>query len=98
MLKALSDKNSAVREAAARSLGKVNPDPKEVVPKLLEIARNKKEPEGMRIAAMQGLGSMGPDAREALPTLRKIAREEKEDSRRIFQAAQASPRFIAQKK
>jgi hypothetical protein len=57
---ALRDKDPAVREAAAKVLGQIAPDPDAVVPALLETTRNKNE--WVRGTAVAALGLIQKDA------------------------------------
>ena len=57
---ALMDKDPAVREAAAKGLGQIRPDPKAVVPALLEATRE--ENVWVRGAAVAALGLIQRDA------------------------------------
>jgi HEAT repeat protein len=57
---ALKDKDPAVREAAAKGLGQIGPDPKAVVPALLEATRDVNE--WVRGAAVAALGLIQKDA------------------------------------
>lgn len=80
MVKALEDKDPTVRAAAARAVGMVDPDPKEVVPLLTKMAKEDKV-EAVQMAAMQGLANMGPNAKNAAKDLRAILEKEGKDSK-----------------
>ncbi len=76
MMKALGDKDPAVRKAAAESVGKCDPDPKEAVPALTKLLTDDKD-EGVRVAAAHGLGYMGETAKDAVKDLREVAKANK---------------------
>jgi HEAT repeat protein len=97
MMKALEDKDARVRAAAAKSVGMVDPDPKEAVPALLKRVKEDKE-ESVKIAAIQGLANMGPNAKEASKDLREIAKKEKDNKKsKLGRAAQQALRSINKK-
>lgn len=75
MMAALDDKDPAVRAAAARAVGKIDPDADEVLP-IYRKMLNKKEPNEVRMGAIQGLGSLGPKARPTVKDLRAIIEDE----------------------
>jgi HEAT repeat protein len=60
LVAALRDKEPTVREAAAKGLGQIHPDPKVVIPSLLEAAGE--ENEWVRGAAIVALGLIQRDA------------------------------------
>ena len=96
MVKALDDKDPAVRAAAARAVGMVDPDPAEVVPVLTKMAKEDKA-EAVRIAAMNGLAAMGPNAKSAAPDLRAVLKKEGKDSK-LGKTARNTLKGIAPKK
>ena len=60
LVKALSDNDPTVREAAAKALGQIGPDPNAVVPALLEATTDVDE--WVRGAAVASLGLIQKDA------------------------------------
>lgn len=92
----LDDKNPQVRAAAARTLGMIDPDPKEAVPTLLKMVKTDKA-EAVRIAAIEGLGSLGPNAKSANKELRGLMKKEDKKSK-LGRAAQRALRQINPKK
>ncbi len=94
--KALEDKDTGVRKAAATAYGKLDPDPKEAVPVLVKMLKEDKD-EGVKIAAVQGLAAMGDKAREAMPTLRQVQKDGDKKSK-LSKAAQQALRSINPKK
>lgn len=93
--KALEDKDSSVRKAAALAYGRIDPDPKEAVPALMELLKNDKD-ESVKIAAANGLAAMGDKARSAMPALREIQKSEDKKSK-LAKAAQDAIRSIGAK-
>jgi HEAT repeat protein len=74
VVRCLTDKDPAVRAAAADAYGLIDPDPKEAVPALLKLFADDKETMAVRTAAARGLGAIGPGAaaaRDELETVRK---------------------------
>jgi HEAT repeat protein len=86
------DKEATVRRAAARALGRVDADPKEAVPLLVEALKDKSP--DVQMAAMASLGQIGAPAKPALPTLREIQKD-KEKKRLSQEAAMAIKRIMA---
>jgi HEAT repeat protein len=96
--KALDDKEPMVRKAAAEAYGKLDPDPKEAVPKLTKMLKEDKE-ESVKVGAANGLAAMRSAAKEALPELRKIAKDLKDDKKsKLGKAAQDASRSITERK
>lgn len=75
MIKALEDKDAGVRAAAAKAVGMVDPDPKEVVPALVRLMKDDKDA-AVRLAAIQGLAAMGESAKDASGALRGVVKAE----------------------
>jgi HEAT repeat protein len=92
MLKALKDKDAAVRAAAAEAVGKCDPDPADAVPALVGLLKNDKE-EKVKIAAANGLGHMGEKAKDAVSDLKEIQKAGDKKSR-LTKAAQDAMRSI----
>lgn len=87
LVDALNDSSSAVREAAAIAVGRLD-EPAEAVPALMKLLKDEKDI-GVKAAAARGLGQMGPAAKEALPTLQetwRAAREAGRSQQRLTQA------------
>jgi hypothetical protein len=68
-----TDKDAAVKAAAARALGLIAPEPKETV-KLLIKALDEKDP-AVKLAAIDAIGRMGTAAVAARTQLREIAQD-----------------------
>lgn len=97
MLEAFRKENDAkVRGAMAEALGKMDPDPKEIIPILGEALKNEKESVNVRMAIAKAFGQMGPAAKEALPIL-KDARA-KTDNKGLTKAIQGAMQNIQGKK
>lgn len=77
--KALEDSSATVRKAAATAYGRCDPDPKEAVPLLTALLKDKDE--DVKIGAANGLMAMGPSAHDAVPALREAMKIEKEKSK-----------------
>ena len=65
-----SDKDASVRRVAADALGRIDPDPKETVPVLLEALKDKEAT--VRQAAAAALGQFPKDRAEIVPALREM--------------------------
>lgn len=76
VMKALEDKDAAVRKAAAECLGKCEPDPKDAIPALTKLLKEDKS-DDVKIAAARGLMYMGEAAKEASDDLKSVARANK---------------------
>ena len=96
MMKALENKDGAIRAAAAKAVGMIDPDPKEVVPILLKMVAEDKD-EGVRLGAIAGLGQMGAGAKEATKDLRKLVADEDKKSK-VGRAAGQALKMINPKK
>ena len=96
MMKALESKDVAIRAAAAKAVGMIDPDPKEVVPILLKMVNDDKD-EGVRLGAIAGLGQMGAGAKEATKDLRKLVADEDKKSK-VGRAAGQALKMINPKK
>jgi len=73
LARALHDENAYTRCWAARVLGKIGPQAKEVVPVLIGMLEDKEHGQfGAGAAAARALGNMGPDAKRAVPELVKL--------------------------
>ena len=68
LLVALKDPAENLRSDAATALGGVGPVTKEVVPALIEAAKDDKDVT-LRTAAVEALGAIGPEAKDAVPLL-----------------------------
>jgi len=86
------DKDASVRKEAALALGKVDPDPNEAVPILMDALKDKAVP--VRVAAAQALGELGPAAKEAVPTLRELQKDKDKEKRELSRAAGMAIRNI----
>lgn len=95
MIESLKDKDKDVRAAAARAIGKCDPN-SDAVKGLVELLKSEKD-ESVKIAVINGLSSAGPAARDALPTLREIQKSEDKKSK-LAKAAQDASRSIGAKK
>jgi HEAT repeat protein len=62
---------SGVRKAVLDALGKIDPDPKVLVPVLIDVLLKDRDPE-LRLTAMATLARIGPPAKAALPVLTEI--------------------------
>ncbi len=96
MMKALESKDVVIRAAAAKAVGMIDPDPKEVVPILLKMVNEDKD-EGVRLGAIAGLGQMGKEAKDAVKDLRKVVADEDKKGK-IGKAAQQALKMINPKK
>jgi HEAT repeat protein len=88
LLDALKDSSSAVREAAALAVGRLD-EAKDAVPALTRLVKDEKDM-AVRVAAARGLGQMGSAAQEAVPTLREVWEAAKEAGRSQQRLAQAT--------
>lgn len=95
MVQSLKDKDKDVRAAAAKALGKCDPN-SEGVKGLVDLLKSEKD-ESVKIAVINGLASAGPAARDALPALRDIQKTEDKKSK-LAKAAQDASRSISMKK
>lgn len=97
VVKALADKETAVRAAAAKAYGMLDPEPKEAVPALVKLMKGDKSND-VKVAAVEGLGMMGPSAKDAMKDLRELARMRDKDKKDrptpLARAAQNSLRQI----
>jgi len=96
MIKALSDADAAVKAAALKAVGMIDPDVKEVMPIYTKIL-NEEKVESLRLAAIQGLAQMGPNAKDAVKDLRKIVKDEDKASK-LSKAAKNALKVITPKK
>jgi HEAT repeat protein len=96
MMKCLEDKDPIVRGAAAKAVGMIDPEPKEVIPIFTKMMKEDKE-ESVKLAAIQGLASMGPNAKDAIKDLKQIVKDEDKKSK-LSRAAQNAVKMIAPKK
>lgn len=96
MMKALESKDATVRAAAAKSVGMIDPDPKEVIPILVKMMTEDKD-EAVKMGAIAGLGQMGENAKDAVKDLRKVVADEDKKSK-LGKAAQQALKVIVVKK
>jgi HEAT repeat protein len=71
LLGALKDRDPAVRKAVIATLGKVEPDPREVVPAYIDLVRRDRDATVVQ-AAVTALGQIGPPAKAAIPVLKEL--------------------------
>jgi HEAT repeat protein len=71
LVKALKDPNPGVRKAVIEALAKTEPDPKEVVPRFMEIVEKDKTMP-VRLAVVRALGQIGPPAKPAVKALTEL--------------------------
>ena len=74
MLKALEDKETGVRAAAAKALGQAGSEDPDTVPALVKLLKGDKE-ESVKIAAAEGLGLLGAKAKDSVNDLRNAAKD-----------------------
>ncbi len=96
MIELLDSKDATIRAAAAKAVGQVDPDPKEVLPKLTKLMNDDKV-EAVRLGAIAGIAAMGDGAKPALPDLRKLAKEGDGKSK-VSRAAMTAVRGLMPKK
>jgi HEAT repeat protein len=87
------DKDANPRKAAVDALGRIDPDPKEVVPVLLEALRDKDA--GVRQAAATALGQFPSEAPDIIPVLRDT---EKDKNKMVERAAKMSLKNLREQK
>jgi HEAT repeat protein len=100
IVKALEDKDAAVRAAAAENYGKCDPDPKDAVPALTKLLKEDKS-DDVKIGATKGLAAMGDAAKPAVKDLQEVAKAGRgKDGKRtkLSQAASNAVRSINKKK
>ncbi len=91
------DTDAKAREAAARALGNIQPDPKETVPTLTRTVKDDKVMD-VRLAATVALGQYGAEAKEALPTLREFAGTFDNKKSQQYQTVMQAVKMISGKK
>ena len=96
MMKALESKDATVRAAAAKSVGMIDPDPKEVLPIFIKMMTDDKD-EGVKLGAIAGLAQMGPNAKDAVKDLRKVVTDSDKKGK-LGRAAQQALKVINVKK
>ena len=74
MIRALEDKDTGVRAAAAKAVGQAGSEDPGTVPALVKMLKGDKE-ESVKIAAAEGLGLLGSKARESVNDLRSAAKD-----------------------
>jgi HEAT repeat protein len=89
-----SDKDLAVRKAAAEALGKIGAEPENIVPLLLDALKDKSK--DLKLGAIAALAQYGGDAKDALPALRDIANEKTD--KMLSKAANGAIKAIRGKK
>jgi HEAT repeat protein len=67
----------AVRAEFAKAIGAMGPDNTDMIPILLKVAREDKEP-GVKVAAILAVGNFGLDALPEVPALQKIGADKKQ--------------------
>lgn len=87
------DKDAAPRKAAIDALGRIDPDPKETVPVLLDALRDKDA--GVRQAAATALGQFPSEAPDIIPVLRDT---EKDKNKMVERAAKMSLKNLREQK
>jgi HEAT repeat protein len=87
------DKDAGVRKSAALAVGKVDPDPKDAVPVLIDALTDKST--AVRTAAATALGQFGSNAADAIPALTEA---QKDKDRGLSRAAGMALRSIRDKK
>jgi vesicle coat complex subunit len=88
-----SDRSAEVRKAAATALGKVDPEPQQVVPALRQALKDRAT--SVRIAAAGALGLLGDEAKDAIPDLQAA---QKDKDRAVSRAAAMALRSIRSSK
>jgi HEAT repeat protein len=90
IVKALEDKDTSIRAAAATAYGKIDPDPKEAVPALVKLLKD--DQEAVKIGALYGLAAMGQNAKEARSAVKAVMEDagKKGDLAKAAKAAQQS--------
>jgi hypothetical protein len=78
MFRALEDKEAAVRAAAAKAVGMIDPDPKKALPILVKMMKEDKD-DAVKVAAAQGLGYIGEGAKDAVGDLKGVIKAESKD-------------------
>ena len=73
LTRALKDKDTYVRQAAAQALGKIGAKAKAAVPALANALKDQRP--AVRQAAAQALGQIGAEAKAAVPALRAAMRD-----------------------
>lgn len=96
MVKALEDKDDAVRAAAAKAIGMIALEPKKYVLKLLEMVEKDKAEE-VKVGAIEGLAAMGKEAKPVLPKLVKLL-EGAERPSKVGRAGRVAMRTIKMSK
>jgi HEAT repeat protein len=69
LVEALQDQSAALREAAARSLGRIGPHAKPAVPELMRLGQDNEE--SVRAAAKEALDKIEPPATADQPKASK---------------------------
>ena len=96
IVKLLDDKDAELRAAAARAIGMIDPDVKEVLPKLRKMLADDKV-ESVRIAAANGIAAMGTNGKPALGDLRKVMGDNDKKTK-IYRAAMNAAKSVNPKK
>ncbi len=74
LIKQLKSQNEFVRSSAAKALGRMGSEAKQVIPALTEALKDQSE--YVRIKAASALGEMGPEAKQAIPALTERLNDE----------------------
>jgi HEAT repeat protein len=87
------DKDASARKTAVEALGRIDPDPKEVVPVLIEALKDKDA--NVRQAVATALGQFPSEATDIVPALRDT---EKDKNKMVERAAKMSLRNLREQK
>ena len=90
---ALKHSDPKIRAAAAVAIGKVDADPKEVLPVLIKMLKDDPAEE-VKIAATRGLAAMGDMAKPATKELRELSKTDELRKTKLGRAAQDAMRSI----
>ncbi|HEV8060165.1 MAG TPA: HEAT repeat domain-containing protein [Gemmataceae bacterium] len=87
------DQETSTRKAAIEALGRIDPDPKETVPVLLEALKDKNAP--VRQAAAEALGQFPSEASGIIPVLKE---SEKDKNKMVERAAKMALKNLREQK
>jgi HEAT repeat protein len=74
LLKALKDRDAGVRRAVIAAMEKIEPEPKDYVPALIDLLKKERD-SNVRLLAVRALGQIGPPAKSAVSTLKELQKE-----------------------